>query len=154
MKKLLILITLLLILAALTFKRSPKPVATEMVLPTPIATPTLIAASSPTTTLALVLTPTPEPTVLEYSIEDIKGTALIMPFDSTVPETAAEGESVEAGDEVITKDNSEMTLALNDNTLVHVEANSRVKVANLTPNATHGFASRLELLLGNVLSEV
>ncbi len=153
MKKLLILITLLLVLAALTFKRSPKPVSTEMALPTPVATP-ILAAASPTTSLALVFTPTPESTVLEYSIEDIKGTALIMPFDSTVPETAEEGESVEAGDSVITKDNSEMTLALNNNTLVHIGANSQVKVADLTPNTTHGFTSRLELLLGNVLSEV
>ncbi|HTA77305.1 MAG TPA: FecR family protein [bacterium] len=154
MKKLLILITLLLVLAALTFKRNPKPAETEMALPTPVATPTMIAASSPTTALAMIFTPTPEPTVMEYSIEDIKGTALIMPFDSTVPETAVEGEAVEAGDEVITKDDSEMTLALNNNTLVHVEANSQVKVSDLAPNTSHGFTSRLELLIGNVLSEV
>ncbi|HXL72287.1 MAG TPA: FecR family protein, partial [bacterium] len=102
-------------------------------------------------------TPQPTPTetpALEYSIEDIKGTALILLDDTTVPESAVEGESVQVGDELITKDNSEMTIALNDNTLVYVEADTQIKVADLEPNISQGFTSRIELLLGNILSEV
>src|SRR5665213_925317 len=125
----------------------------EMPLPTPIPTATPIVTITPTT----VNTPQPTATAtpsLEYSIEDIKGTGLILLVDTTVPESAVEGESVQVGDELITKDNSEITLALNDNTMVHIAANSQVRVADLAPNTTQGFSSRIELLLGNILSEV
>src|SRR5665213_267029 len=125
----------------------------EMPLPTPIPTATPIVTITPTT----VNTPQPTATAtpsLEYSIEDIKGTGLILLVETTVPETAAEGESVQVGDELITKDNSEMTLALNDNTMVHIEANTQVMVADLAPNSSQGFTSRIKLILGNILSEV
>jgi len=122
-----------------------------MELPTPVVSPTpIVVASSLTST---VPTPTDTP-ALDYTIEDIKGTGLILTGDDTIPESAVEGESVEPGDELITKDYSEMTLALNDNTMVHLSANSQIKVTDLTPNATQGFSSRIELILGNILSEV
>lgn len=125
----------------------------EMALPTPIPTATPIVTITPTT----VYTPQPTATAtpsLEYSIEDIKGTGLILLVDTTMPESAAEGESVQVGDELITKGNSEMTLSLNDNTMVHIAADSQVRVADLAPNTSQGFTSRIELLLGNILSEV
>jgi hypothetical protein len=125
----------------------------EMALPTPIPTATPIVTITPT----VVDTPPPTATAtpsLEYSIEDIKGTVLILLVDTTVPESAVEGESVQVGDELITKENSEMTLALNDNTMVHISADSQVRVADLAPNTSQGFTSRIELLLGNILSEV
>lgn len=124
-----------------------------MALPTPIPTATPIVTITPT----VVDTPLPTATAtpsLEYSIEDIKGTGLILLVDTAVPESAVEGESVQVGDELITKDNSEMTLALNDNTMVHIAADSQVRVADLAPNSSQGFTSRIELLLGNILSEV
>jgi hypothetical protein len=125
----------------------------EMALPTPIPTATPIVTITPTTVYTSLPTATATPS-LEYSIEDIKGTGLILLVDTTVPESAAEGESVQIGDELITKDDSEMTLALNDNTMVHIAADSQVRVADLAPNTSQGFTSRLELLMGNILSEV
>src|ERR1700677_423764 len=89
----------------------------EMELPTPVVSPTPIVVTASLT--AAVPTPTDTPT-LDYTIEDIKGTGLILTGDDTIPESAVEGESVEPGDELFTKDNSEMTLALNDNTMVHL----------------------------------
>src|SRR6202034_543435 len=152
MKKLLIALTFLLPLTA-CYKM--KPTEVEMQIPTPVPTATAVVSISPTPTIG---TPSPtatSPPVLEYTIEDIKGTGLIIPSGSTIPESAGEGETVEPGDELITKDDSEMTIALNDNTLAHIAANSQVTVTNLTPNDTgRGFSSKIELLLGNILSEV
>jgi hypothetical protein len=125
----------------------------EMPLPTPIPTATPIVTITPTTVDTPQPTATATPT-LEYSIEDIKGTGLILLVDATVPESAAEGESVQVGDALITKDNSEITLALNDNTLVHIEADTQIRVADLASNNSQGFTSRIELLMGNILSEV
>jgi hypothetical protein len=149
MKKPLWILILLLPLNLACYKG--KSAEVEMQLPTPIPIPT--AVLSPTPLFTQPPTPTATP-LLQYSIEDIKGTALIIPLDATVPETAEEGETVEAGDELLTKDDSEMTLALNDNTMIHVSANSQIKVLDLTPNTTQGFSSRIELILGNILSEV
>ncbi len=149
MKKTLLALTLLLPIAIACSKSNPT--ETEMKLPTPVVSPTPIVAAS----ASLIAIPTPTDTpALDYTIEDIKGTGLILTGDDTIPESVVEGESVEPGDELFTKDNSEMTLALNDNTLIHLSANSQVKVTDLTPNTTQGFSSRIQLLLGTILSEV
>jgi hypothetical protein len=96
--------------------------------------------------------PTPEPP--EYVMEKIKGTVLIKDADSTTPEAAEEEETVESGDEIITKDDSEVSLTLDENTLFHLGPDSDVKVSQLAWNDSNGFISRLELLGGKILSEV
>jgi hypothetical protein len=147
---------LLILVVLLSFNmacKKSKPTEIEIQLPTPIPTPTVAVTALPT------FAPTPSPAEtkaeLHYLIEDIQGTVLVSSGDSNVPESAAEGETVEPGDELITKDASEATLALNNNTMVHLAANSQIKVADLSPNETNdGFKSRIELILGNILSEV
>jgi hypothetical protein len=96
--------------------------------------------------------PTPEPP--EYVMEKIKGTVLIKSLDSAGPEAAEEEETVESGDEIITKDDSEVSLTLDENTLFHLGPDGDVKVSQLVWNDSNGFISRLELLGGTVLSEV
>lgn len=95
---------------------------------------------------------TPEP--LEYVIEDLKGTVLIIENGSTQPEPAQEEETVEEGDEIITKSGSQVSLTLDDNTLFQLYENSDIKVDQLKPNASKGFISRLKLAEGRILSEV
>jgi hypothetical protein len=153
MKKLFLALTLLLPIALAC--NVSKPIEVEMQLPAPSVTPTTVIAAAPTAP-ATETQPTPsEPiSVFGYTIEDIKGTALIIPAGSDVPESAEEGEAVEANDEILTKDYSEMTIALNDDTMFHVSDNSRIKVEEIAPNATQGFKSRIELIFGNILSEV
>jgi len=149
MKKTLLALTLLLPLAVACGKSNTA--ETEMKLPTPVVSPTPIVINTAALTGSPTATETP---TLEYTVEDLKGTGLILTSDETVPESVVEGEAVEPGDELFTKDNSEMTLSLNDNTMVHLAANSHIKVTDLTPNATNGFNSHIELLLGSDLSEV
>jgi hypothetical protein len=153
MKKM--VLALILLLPLLWGCHKSKPAEVEMELPTPLPEPTVLVAASPTALTAVASSaPTAEAAPFGYTIEDIKGTGLIIPSGSTVPESAAEGESVETDDQLITKDDSEMTVALNDNTMIHIPADSRIKVVSLTPNSSQGFSSRIELLLGSVLSEV
>jgi hypothetical protein len=149
MKKTLLALTLLLPLAVACGKSNTA--ETEMKLPTPVVSPTPIVINIAALTGSPTATETP---TLEYTIEDLKGTGLILTGDDTVPESAVEGEAVEPGDELFTKDNSEMTLSLNDNTMIHMAANSHIKVTDLTSNTTNGFSSHIELLLGSILSEV
>ncbi len=121
----------------------------------PVSTPAQIAALLPTQTLTKSPTPfegTPEPP--EYVMEKIKGTVLIKNQDSTAPEEAEEEETVEGGDEIITKNNSEVSLTLDENTMFHLGPNSDVKVSQLLWNNSNGFISRLELRAGKILSEV
>jgi len=146
------LIWLLVLIVPISLSCKKKSAEVEMKLPTPIPTSTPIALS-PTAVTTEEPTPTTTPS-LQYSIEDIKGTALIIPAGSTIPETAEEGEAVETGDNLLTKEDSEITLALNDNTLIHIPADSQIRVVDLSPNTIHGFSSRIELILGNILSEV
>lgn len=130
---------------------SKKAAEIEMQLPTPTPRSTPMITASPT----VAPSPSPESQVeLHYLIEDIQGTVLILSDDASVPESAAIGETVEPGDELITKDGSEAILALNDNTMVHVSADTQVKVADLSPNDSDGFKSKLQLLIGSILSEV
>jgi hypothetical protein len=94
----------------------------------------------------------PEP--LEYIVDDIRGTVQIVPAGKTEPEAVEEEEVVEGGDEIITKADSEVSLTLNDNTTIHVSANTDIKIEKLKPNETKGFFSRMKLLAGKILSEV
>lgn len=126
-----------------------------MQLPTPAATATPLIPVGPTETpTSLVPTPTPTPEPMAYILENIKGAVLIIPAGSTKSEPAEEEQVVEAGDEVVTRDNSEASLTLNEMTMFHLSANSDVKVSELKPNASKGFISRLKLIAGKVLSEV
>src|SRR5271155_5481362 len=109
MKKLFLVLA---ILSTLHLACKGKSAEVEMKLPTPIPIPTPTMSLSPVVVTPAEPTPTTTPS-LQYSIEDIKGTALIIPSGSTIPETAAEGEAVETGDNLLTKEDSEITLALN-----------------------------------------
>ncbi len=115
--------------------------------------PTTVPSQSVSTT-QIQPAPTDDSEPLEYVLEDIKGTVLIIPSGSTQPIAAEEEETVEAGDEVLTKDDSEASLTLDENTLFHLSPNSDVKVDQLIPNFSHGFISHLKLSEGKILSEV
>lgn len=124
--------------------------------PAPNPIPTPLPTATPNTPSLSNITPTPieTPEPRQYVIEDLKGSALIFEEGSTQGEKAEEEEVVESGDEIITKTNSDMTLTLDENTLVHIPANSDVKVDQLMPNSSKGFVSRLKLVEGKVLCEV
>ena len=91
---------------------------------------------------------------MEYEVEELQGTVLALLDGATDPVTVEEGETLETGDTLIALDNSQATLNLNDVTAVHVSEGTTVKIADLEPNATQGFISRLELTSGKILSEV
>ncbi|HUO56936.1 MAG TPA: FecR family protein [bacterium] len=89
-----------------------------------------------------------------YVLDKVKGTVLVLPSGSAVTETAEEDQTVQPGDEVITKDDSEVSLTLNDQTMVKLSADSEVKVSDLTRKESNGFVSRLRLAAGSVLALV
>ncbi len=120
--------------------------------PTPVSIAPTAAPSSGAIPIDLGSAPTPEP--LEYVLEDLKGTVLIRESGQTQAEPAQEEETVEEGDEIITKAGSEASLTLDENTMFHLSENSDVKVDQLKPNLSNGFINRLLLLGGKVLSEV
>jgi len=126
--------------------------------PVPTGTTTVTVALAPaaaTPQLQFVIpSPTPSGPPMEYEVEDIQGTVLALLDGATDPVTVEEGETLETGDTLIAQDNSQATLNLNDVTAVHVSEGTTVKIADLEPNATQGFISRLELTSGKVLSEV
>ena len=125
--------------------------------PTPVTSPVAAAVVTPNATNALSFampSPTVTPEPMEYEVEDIQGTVLALFDGEAGPETVEEGETLESGDSLITKSGSQATLSLNDVTAVHVSESTTVRIADLEPNASQGFISRLELTAGKVLSEV
>ncbi len=149
------LFTLLFLIGLSAFACSKKQADVEMQLPTSIPTVTpVISVTATETSSSPVPTPTETPEPMAYIIEDLKGTVYIIQRGSTELEAAELEEAVEAGDEIITKKNSEVSLTLNSMTMIHLSADSSVKISELKPNGPKGFTSRLKLILGKVLSEV
>src|SRR5579859_169427 len=91
---------------------------------------------------------------VEYEMEDLKGKVSVIPAGSTQAEPAEEEETIEEGDEVVTGNASQASLALNELTMVHLSENSHLKVSGLSANDSNGFVTRLKLLTGRVLAEV
>jgi hypothetical protein len=125
----------------------------EINFPTPIPSPKEV--SSPTVgAVTENPTPTDTPEPLEYVVEETHGTVLLVQNGKPEPVTLEEEETVEQGDEIITKENSKAILSLDENTLIHLGPNSDLHITDLGPNETNGFISRVELVGGNILSEV
>jgi len=91
---------------------------------------------------------------VQYVLEDIKGTVQVMEVGSNQWENAEEGQVVEEGDEVKVGDNSEATLSLGDETSVHLDAQTDMKVQQIRANQTGGFLTRLQVAAGNLLADV
>ena len=128
----------------------------EINFPTPIPSPP-IPANPTTGAVAEAVdqpTPTDTPEPLEYVVEEIHGTVLLVQNGKPEPVNLEEEETVQQGDEIITKENSKATLSLDENTLIHLGPNSDLHITDLGPNETNGFISRMELVGGNILSEV
>jgi hypothetical protein len=95
----------------------------------------------------------PEP--VQYVIEDIQGTNVQVREDGAmVWDKAEEGQVVDSGDEVKVGDGSEATLSLQNETTVHLNSGTDIKVDQIQSNETQGFVSRLALMAGNVLADV
>jgi hypothetical protein len=138
-------------------KQSNAEIPLETPVPTGTRTITVALAPPAATTTALQFdlpSPTPSGPPMEYEVEELQGTVLALLDGATDPVTVEEGETLETGDTLIALDNSQATLNLNDVTAVHVSEGTTVKIADLEPNATQGFISRLELTSGKILSEV
>ena len=89
-----------------------------------------------------------------YVLDKIKGTVMVIPSGSSTPEPAEADQTVQAGDEIITKADSEVSLTLNENTMVKLSPGSDLKVSDLSRKDSQGFASRLKLAAGSVLALV
>jgi hypothetical protein len=130
----------------------------EISLGTPVPTGTTTVAGAPVSGTPVlqfeIPSPTPSTAPLEYEVEDLQGTAMALLDGATDAVTVEEGETLETGDTLITLGHSQTTLSLNDVTAVHVSEATTVKIADLEANSTQGFISRLELVGGQVLSEV
>ncbi len=125
----------------------------EIAFPTP--TTTTLPSPTPTSiTLAGEPTPADTPEPLEYVVEEAKGTVLLVQNGKALPVALEEEETVQEGDEIITKENSQATLSLDENTLIRLGPDSDLRLTKLGPNETNGFISRLELIGGKILSEV
>ena len=116
---------------------------------TPISSPINIDLSMESLPTA---TPSPEP--LEYVAEDLEGTVLLKSDSASQPETLEEDETLVEGDEIITQADSQTTLTLDENTMVHLGPNSDIKISQLKRNDSKGFLSHLLLQGGKILSEV
>lgn len=92
---------------------------------------------------------------VEYVIEDIQGPQVqVLEEGETQWEAAQEGQVVDTGDEVKVGDKSEVTLMMQNETSVHLNENTDLKVEQITANETGGFMSRLQVLAGLVLADV
>jgi len=91
---------------------------------------------------------------IQYVLEDIKGTVQVLEVGAKDWVKADEGEVVETGDEVKVGEKSEATMALGNDTSVHLDAQTDMKVTQIAPNETGGFLSRLQVVAGNLLADV
>lgn len=89
-----------------------------------------------------------------YVLDQIQGTALILPPGGAKPVIAEADVTVQPGDEIITKPDSEVSLAFNDSAMVRISGGSEVKVEELDRPDKNSFVSRLKLITGLVLSQV
>jgi hypothetical protein len=121
--------------------------------PTPLPSPSAVTTTMELPALSQA-NPTETPEPLEYVIEDLKGTVLIIESGSTQPEQAEDEQTIEEGDEIITKSGSQASLVLDEDTMFRLSENSDVKVGQLRPQTPQGFISRLQLEAGRILSEV
>src|SRR5208282_5603681 len=67
----------------------------------------------------------------EYILDKITGTVLVLPRGAATPEAAQAEQTVQAGDEVITRGNSEVSMTLPNGTIVQLSADSDVVVGEL-----------------------
>jgi hypothetical protein len=91
---------------------------------------------------------------MEYVVDEAKGSVLMVQKGKAEPVTLEEEEEVQEGDEIITRENSQATLSLDENTLIRLGPDSDLRLSTLKPNESNGFISRLELVGGRILSEV
>lgn len=126
----------------------------EIDFPTPTPPPLTTPVSMPITLTAEEPTPTDTPEPMEYVVEEAKGTVLLVQNGYPEPVTLEEEETVAAGDEIITKGDSQATLSLDENTLIRLGPDSDLHITDLKPNETDGFISRMELVGGKIMSEV
>ena len=127
----------------------PTPTGVLVEIPFPEISPT-----PGTPTSALTQAAAAEPTPMEYVLEDLRGTVMILSQGETQSEPAQEEETIDQGDEIITKEGAEASLTLNENTMFHLSSNSDIKIAQLESHGAEGFISRIELTAGKILSEV
>lgn len=89
-----------------------------------------------------------------YTLDQITGTVLVLPKGAAKPEKAEEDQTVQVGDEIITQANSQVSLTLDENTMLQVSADSYLVVGDLSRKNQTSFVSRLKLAAGRVLSQV
>lgn len=90
----------------------------------------------------------------QYVLEKLKGTVLILSKGKKTPEPAKEDQTVQAGDTVITRGYSEVSLTLNSDTMFHLSEDSEVVVSELSRKSSTRFVSRLKLAAGKILAQV
>jgi hypothetical protein len=117
-----------------------------------IQTPTVASKDSPTTESAA--TATNEAPQTQYVLEDVVGDVQVVPATGSASQPATEGLAVQVGDTVATSGNGSAVLALNEETNIRVDANSKVTVDKLQVEPTGRFVSMLKLLGGAILSQV
>lgn len=92
---------------------------------------------------------------VEYVIEDIQGSNVqVLEDGESAWEPAQEGQALESGDEIKLGEKSETTLMLQSETSVHLTGPTDLKVEQIEANENGGFWSRLQVLAGQVLSDV
>lgn len=126
----------------------------EITLITPTVTFTPTPPSEAPAAVAEMATPTDTPEPLEYIVEEAKGAVLLVQKGKAEPVTLEEEEEIQEGDEIITRENSQATLSLDENTLIRLGPDSDLRLTALQPNESNGFISRMELVGGKILSEV
>jgi hypothetical protein len=126
----------------------------EITLITPTVTVPPTPSSEAPAAVAEMATPTDTPEPLEYIVEEAKGSVLLIQKGKAEPVTLEEEEEVQEGDEIITRENSQATLSLDENTLIRLGPDSDLRLTALQPNESNGFISRMELVGGKILSEV
>jgi hypothetical protein len=91
-----------------------------------------------------------------YFITDIQGegNAQVLPEGQSQWQKAKTGGRLEEGDRILVGDDTEVILSLKSETLVHLDEDTEMTVAQLADSPAGGFLSRLKLLTGAILSDV
>ena len=91
-----------------------------------------------------------------YTIEEIQGTGdvQVLKEGNADWKNTKEGLTLEEGDRIRVGRGTEVILQLKDETIVHMDEDSELKITQLSENESKGFLSRLKLLVGSILSDV
>ncbi len=149
-----ILMSLLVLDGGCSLSGNKGPALQEIAFPTPTVQPFPTQTPGAVTVTAAEPTPTDTPEPLEYVVEEAKGTVLLVQNGNPQPVALEEEEMVQQGDEIITKEDSQATLSLDENTLIRLGPDSDLHINALAPNETNGFISLLELAGGKIMSDV